>query len=117
MGIFDKKKSEPLPALISDEELEESLVNYNTVLDWLVGLSDQDYEKVHKVANIYRNANKDACSVLGVKDEPTTFINDPKDELQTIPPVIIDKEPEFLELDEPKSKKVKVTVKSDKKAK
>lgn len=112
MSLFGNKKQE-LPPLITDEELFPS-VNFDTVLEWLVGLSAKDYAKVCEVARIHRVADQQSAAVLGRSAEPTTFIDDPKDKLQTMPTLVIDKEPDFLEEDEkpktktPKSKKVTV---------
>lgn len=70
-----RKPKKVLPALISDEEIDFSAaVNYDSVLDWLVGLSAQDYAKVLQVGNIYRNADQEAAAALGTANEPTTFI-------------------------------------------
>lgn len=79
MGIFDRKsKQDALPPLWSAQELQElGQVDYNSVLDYLVGLSDKDYETVLKVSEIYRHANEKANSVLGLPAEPTTFIHPP----------------------------------------
>lgn len=55
---------------------EEPAVNYNTVLDYIIGLSRQDFDKLNKVAVIYRTANKEANRVLGNKEEPATSIKD-----------------------------------------
>ena len=108
MRLFGKPKRE-LPPLITDEELFPS-VNYDSVMDWLVGLSDTEYAKVLQVANINRKAQQESCDVLGTPNEPTSFIDDPKDHLQTAPPLLIDKEPQFLTGDEKpnKTKKIKV---------
>lgn len=106
MGLFDRKKRE-LPPLISDEELglNEPAVNFDSVLDYLVSLTEKDYGKLLKVAKIYRSANKAAEKVLPAEKQP---------------PVIIDKESkpddelDFIFDDEPKHKKpksTKVTVK------
>lgn len=76
MGLFDKKKSD-LPPLISDAEL----IDYNSVIDWLVGLSDADYEKVCKVADNYRASEHRACEILEVENKPTTFISPPEPEI------------------------------------
>lgn len=75
-GIFTKRKkglSEPvvLPASMQPEDP----VNYNSVLDYLVGLSDKDYKKMTGSVDIYRDANKKVAKLIGVKDEPTTSIN------------------------------------------
>lgn len=82
MSIFGSKKKEPTsPLLMDDEEVQEQLgepVNYNTVVDWLVGLSDEDYTKVCKVAEIYRDANVKATEALGVENQPSTSIFPPE---------------------------------------
>lgn len=81
MGLFDKKRNE-LPQLFAEEELaDEAGVNYNSVLDWLTGLSDDDYKKVCEVAAIYRNANQEAAAALGIDNEPTSFITVPAQEV------------------------------------
>ncbi len=105
MGLFDRRKQE-LPPLISDEELFPS-VNYESVLNWLLGLSAKEYSQVLEVANIHRQADQDAAKALGKTTKPTSFIDDPKDKHQTIEPFIIDKEPQFLMDDEPKKPKAK----------
>lgn len=104
MGIFNKK-SKNLPDLFPDDELDNSLVNYNTVLDWLVGLSDADYQKVIKVTDIYRAANKGADTVLGLKSDPSTSIF----ERTVQDPIIIKKSEDldFLTDDEPPVRKGK----------
>ena len=81
MGIFDKKRKE-LPELFREEELaDDAGVNYNSVLDWLTGLSDDDYTKVCNIAAIYRKANQDAAAALGIDNEPTSFITVPSQEV------------------------------------
>lgn len=95
MDIFKRRKSE-LPPLISDEEL----VDYNAVLNYLVGLSDADYKKVLQVADIYRKADQDASTALGVDREITTFIHPPEEPETDEIPFIIDHP-------KPKSKKAK----------
>jgi hypothetical protein len=77
MFSFNKTKKKPveLPQVLTEQE---NPVNYNTVLDYLVGLSKTEYDKMFKVSNIYRNANKDAAKVLGVKDEPTVTLKEEK---------------------------------------
>jgi len=68
--IFGSKR-EPqqvdIPAIMQPEEP----VNYNSVLDYLVGLSDKDYRKMTGSAEVYRKANKDVAKIVGIKDEPT----------------------------------------------
>lgn len=107
MGLFDRKKTE-LPPLISEEELFPS-VNFDSVLEWLLGLSAKEYAQVLQVAGIHRKAIEESATVLGKPNEPTTQIDDPRDSLQTQPQLLIDKEPNFLTDDEkPKPKKIKV---------
>lgn len=81
-GLFGKRKkvaSEPvsIPASMQAEDP----VNYNSVLDYVVGLSDKDYKKLTASAEIYRDANKKVAKLLGIKDEPTTTIKSDKPEL------------------------------------
>ena len=81
-GIFGKRKkgaSEPvsIPASMQPEDP----VNYNSVLDYVVGLSDKDYKKLTASAEIYREANKKVAKLLGIKDEPTTTITTEKPEI------------------------------------
>lgn len=52
-------------------------VNFDSVLDYLTGLSDKNYTTICQVALIHRKANKKSSKILGVKDKPTTFINEP----------------------------------------
>lgn len=69
-GIGKREKQQvELPAAIM---AEDNPVNYDSVLDYLVGLDGKEYDKLLKVAVIYRDANKSAAKVLGVKDQPTT---------------------------------------------
>lgn len=98
MGLFGGKKRESTP-LILDEELFPP-VNYDTVMNWLLGLSAKEYSQILQVANIQRTADEEAAKVLGKPIEPTSFIDDPKDQLQTIEPI-------FLMDDEPKKPKAK----------
>ena len=86
MGLKDKlfgKGREPQPVEIPAILQPENPVNYDSVLDWLLGLSKQDYDKMLKVVTIYRDANVSAAKVLKVKDEATT---------QLIPAKISDEE-------------------------
>lgn len=88
MGFKDKifgKQREPqaveLPALLKPE----NPVNYDSVLDYLVGLSKEDYDKITKVTGIYREANRKAATVLNVEDQPTSTLVEEKlseDELE-----------------------------------
>lgn len=85
MGLFEKKRND-LPLLFSADELTaDAIVNYDSVLEWLTGLSDDDYTKVCSVADIYRNANKDAADALGIEKEPSTFIVQSESNVQLVP--------------------------------
>lgn len=105
--LFGKRKK-VLPALLSDEDIDFSTgVNYSTVLDYLVGLSGDDYTKICQVAAVYRQADYEACKVLGVENEPSTFIT-PAQAKEFLSAMSIGLEPEFLETPEKKPKKIKV---------
>lgn len=84
MGLFNKKDSlQKKPALLFDTEEQDFVrqeAGYNEVVDYLVGLSDEDYIKVCKVAEIYRKANAEALEALGIENQPTTFIQQPEPE-------------------------------------
>jgi len=68
MGIFNKNKT---------VEVVEQPANYSTALDYLIGLSTDEYAKVVKIAEEYRTTNAVAAGILGVTNEPTTFIHQP----------------------------------------
>lgn len=81
-GLFGKRKSRSSePVTLPDAMKAEDPVNYNSVLDYLVGLSGDDFKKMTKSAEIYRKANKDVASLLDIEDEPTTAIKTDKPEL------------------------------------
>lgn len=63
----DKKQLKEIPEILKPE----NPVNYNSVLDYLTGLSKADFGKIIKSAEIYREANAKVAKVVGVKDEPT----------------------------------------------
>lgn len=77
MDLFKRKKKQEVvlaPALMH----EENPVNYSSVLDYLVGLSKEEYDKLIKVTTIYRDANRKAATILDVEDQPTTQLVEPK---------------------------------------
>ena len=75
MGLFDRKdKTKSVAEVLKPEDP----VNYNSVLDYLTGLSPEDYKKMVKSADIYRKANKDVANILDVEDKPTTQLIEPK---------------------------------------
>lgn len=80
MGLKDKffgkreaREPKELPPILQPE----NPVNYDSVLDWLLGLDDKDYKRMLDVVTIYREANKAAAKVLKVKDKPTTELLPP----------------------------------------
>ena len=91
MGIFNRndKPGEPLhvkePGSIW--AVPPTLVNYETVLDYLVGLSNDDYKVINEVAVIYRKANAEAAKAQGIENEPTSFIKQPSN-LQLVPETV-----------------------------
>lgn len=75
MGLGEKifgKKREPQPVEIPTILQPEDPVNYNSVLDWLLGLSDKDYKTMLEVVQVYRDAGKTTAKLLKIKDTPTT---------------------------------------------
>lgn len=98
MSLFRNKKP-ALPDLITQADFED-VANYESALSYLIGLSGDDYTKITQVAAIHRQAYYEAAKVLGIPDEPTTFITPPEPELAP------DDEPDFLDTPEkPKGKK------------
>jgi hypothetical protein len=69
MSIFGKDKPEPSADLLNeiDEQLENP-VNHNSVLDYMLELSDDDYDKLLKSAKVYREANRKVAGIMGVPD-------------------------------------------------
>lgn len=63
-----------LPAILQPE----NPINYNSVLDYLVGLSKTDFAKMVKSAEIYREANAKVSKITGIPDEPTSQLIEPK---------------------------------------
>ncbi len=129
MGLRDKifgtkAKREPmeLPGILKPE----NPVNYDSVLDWLLGLSDKDYKVMLEVVDVYRGANKTTAKLLKVKDQPTTQLIEPKqtdEEKDADLDLLLETQPEDLmeaimtepiatppkKVQEPKDKKIKVT--------
>lgn len=103
MSLFGNKKTE-LPALFSEAELAESAVgNYESSLNYLIGLSDEEFDKVIKVAGFHRKAYQESAGVLGTPNEPTTFITPPAE--PEAPGSFLDDEPDFLADDKPTAKR------------
>jgi hypothetical protein len=118
MGLFNTNKRSKVPAFLLDDDERETTndneISYNSVLDYLVGLSDDDHDKIFKVSAIYRKANKQASEVLGVEDQA---INTIADQATTSPAsdddvsddeldAMLNGDTPFIE-DEPKSKRAK----------
>lgn len=109
MGLFGKKKPNIVGSYLGEPVLAEDPASYDTVVEYLRGLSPEDYTKICQVVQLYRQADYEACKVLGIENEPTTFINQPeKDDLLVQEPIFLEDEPPK------KSKSKKVTVKDDK---
>jgi len=75
MGLREKifgAKREPQPVELPAILQPEDPVNYNSVLDWLLGLSDKDYKTMLEVVQVYRDAGKTTAKLLKIKDTPTT---------------------------------------------
>ena len=64
MSLFFKDSIENVQPNVSGIAPEPAGIGYNEVLDYLVALHDDDYEKLLKVANIYRRAERQVADVL-----------------------------------------------------
>lgn len=64
MSLFFKDSIENVQPNINSIAPEPAGIGYNEVLDYLVALHDDDYEKLLKVANIYRRAERQVADVL-----------------------------------------------------
>lgn len=87
VGILDnfkRKNAERAPVVIPESFKAEDPVNYNTVLDFLVGLDGPDFKKMTRSAEIYRKANKEVADLIGVEDKPTTSIQTAKSEIEDV---------------------------------
>lgn len=121
MGLFNKKTKRSVFDETEDTvDSVDTRSDYNTTLNYLIGLSPEDYEKVFKVANIYRTANTEEAVVLGIVNLPTTFINKPTTGVQDPNKSTVLDSADFLSIDsEPKAKRSsnskKIAVKNGKK--
>lgn len=66
-------------------EIKSNALDYNEVLNYLVVLPDDEYEKLLKVANIYRRAERQVADVLQ-PEAATTELNQAKAALPTEQP-------------------------------
>ena len=67
MSLFFQKSIDnvqPTSSIAASLATEPAGIGYNEVLDYLVALHDDDYEKLLKVANIYRRAERQVADVL-----------------------------------------------------
>lgn len=64
MSLFFKDSIENVQPNVSGIAPEPAGIGYNEALDYLVALHDDDYEKLLKVANIYRRAERQVADVL-----------------------------------------------------
>lgn len=69
-----KKNQAVAPVELPPIMQPEDPVNYDTVLDWLLGLSDKDYKVMLEVVGVYRDANKTSAKLLKIKDQPTSTL-------------------------------------------
>lgn len=118
--LFGKRKRTTDTVTVPEAMMPEDPVNYNSVLDYLVGLSKADYIKMIKSADIYREANTKVAKVIGIKDEPTTSIKTEKPELgEDDLDMMLNADPDALEIafldDGPVAPKPKKSQASDKK--
>lgn len=74
MGLRDKLmgKRDAKPVTLPEVLEPEDPVNYDSVLDWMIGLSESDYKLMRQVITIYRDANDKAAKALGIENTPTT---------------------------------------------
>ncbi len=79
--LFNRGKSAGKPVRIPESLQPANPVNYNSVLDYLVGLSPEEFKKMTKSAEIYRKADEQVAGLIGVENEPTTTIKNETPEL------------------------------------
>lgn len=80
--LFDRKPK-TLEPLWLEGELKELAVNYESVVDYLVGLSEKEFETIVEVADIHRRANAEEAKKLGIEVQPYTTIAN--EELELVP--------------------------------
>ena len=74
MCIFKKRRD--WKDIFSNDQVAKQKVNYEQTINYLTGLSRSDFDKIVKVAGIYRVANKEASKIIGIKEEPTVSIQE-----------------------------------------
>ena len=106
MGLFDRKAKPSIESIPPVLTTPEDPVNYNSVLDYLTGLSDGDYKKMTKSAEIYRAANEKVAAIVGIENEPTTALTTPKPSDEEIDDALDDAlAGTFVATDEPEAPK------------
>lgn len=71
MGIFTKQNDTPA-FLLDDADTENAAaeqLNHSDVLNYLIALDDDAYEKLQKVINVYRKAEKQVAEIMGNDEE------------------------------------------------
>lgn len=73
MGLFNRDKANAgQPSIFAtDLTIEPLTADYNSVIDYLCSLSDQDLKKVIKVVKILRKADAQACATFGIENKPS----------------------------------------------
>jgi len=76
MGLREKffSRREPQPVTLPEILEPEDPVNFDSVLDWAIGLSHADYDKFVECCKIYREANTKAAAALGIKETATSAL-------------------------------------------
>jgi len=64
MSLFGKKQPEVPQTFIVNEAAEAAGVDHNNVLDYLLQLKTEEYQKLLKLTDIYRKANKAAGELI-----------------------------------------------------
>lgn len=64
MSLFGKKQPEVPQTFIENEAAEAAGVDHNNVLDYLLQLKTEEYDKLLKLTEIYREANKKAGELI-----------------------------------------------------
>lgn len=78
--LFGRRTPQPveLPAILQPEDP----VNYNSVVDWLLGLSEKDYQTFLQIVQEWRKTQDVERKLLKVKFVPTTqlIVPEPTDQ-------------------------------------
>lgn len=109
MGLFGKSQPELPENWLDDEPAQEAGVDHNSVLDYLLQLKSDDYQKLLKLADIFRNANKEAGELIPQYDPDHVEAKQPADEDAQLDKLVDDElEAAFIEDNSNAPKKVKV---------